>query len=179
MKNEKVLILGKSGSGKDFLLRNLIKKGLKGCVKYTTRPKREFEENGSSYNFVNESKFLELINNGEFLAYDKFEVTPKYSERQTWYYGITNEDFRNSQVFIITPSEFNKISKEDRKNCFVVYLDISKEIRESRLNNRNDSNDSIKRRIEADEMDFQNFTDYDLKVSDPDFNADDVYDLME
>ena len=40
VKNEKVIILGKSGSGKDYLMRKLVERGLKGCLKWTTRPQR-------------------------------------------------------------------------------------------------------------------------------------------
>ena len=42
-------------------------------------------------------------------------------------------------------------------------------------------NYSIKRRMDSDEIDFKEFSksgDYDLRVTDPDFNADDVRALM-
>ena len=39
-------------------------------------------------------------------------------------------------------------------------------------------NDSIRRRLDADDVDFEYFTDYDLKITDPEFDADGVYDLM-
>ncbi len=79
----------------------------------------------------------------------------------------------------MTPGEFKNITTEQRKNCFVVYLDIDRSVRESRLFKREDKNDSIKRRLDADELDFQSFTDYDLKIRDHEFTADDVYDLMD
>ena len=44
---------------------------------------------------------------------------------------------------------------------------------------RQDKNDSIKRRLDADEIDFQDFKDYDLKITDPEFTADDVYSFMD
>ena len=66
-----------------------------------------------------------------------------------------------------------------RKSCFVVYLDIDRNIRESRLLGRQDKNDSITRRLDADDVDFQDYKDYDLKITDPEFSADDVYDLMD
>jgi hypothetical protein len=118
-------------------------------------------------------------NENKFLSYQTFNVTPEDRNPEVWYYGITNEEFEKSQVIIMTPGEFNDISPEQRKDCFVVYLDIDRGVRESRLSNREDKNDSIKRRLDADEIDFQNFNDYDLKITDPDFNADDIYDLMD
>lgn len=178
-KKEKLIILGKSGSGKDFLMRKLVEKGLKGCLKMTTRPKRKNETQGITYNFVNDSQFIELIKENKFLTYQTFNVTPENKDHETWYYGITIEEFNESQVFIMTPGEFTNLTPEMRKGCFVVYLDIDRNIRESRLFKREDKNDSIKRRLDADELDFEKFTDYDLKITDPEFTADDVYDLMD
>ena len=108
-------------------------------------------------------EFNEDINENNFLSYQKFEVTPDGKESQTWYYGITQHEFENSQVLIMTPGEFNEITAEQRKGCFVVYLDIDRSVRESRLFRRDDKNDSIKRRLDADEIDFSDFNDYDLK----------------
>jgi guanylate kinase len=79
----------------------------------------------------------------------------------------------------MTPGEFENINAEVRKGCFVVYLDIDRSIRESRLFKRQDKNDSITRRLDADEIDFKDFKDYDLRITDPEFTADDVYDLMD
>jgi len=179
-KSEKIIILGKSGSGKDHLMRKLSEKGLKSCLKWTTRPPRKFEKQGETYNFVNDSLFLESINKNQFISYQSFKVTPEGSSEEIWYYGITNEEFTNSQIFIMTPGEYKllNLSDEQRKSCFVVYLDIDRKVRESRLHNREDKNDSIKRRLDADDIDFMNLRDYDLKITDPEFTADDVYNLM-
>ena len=178
-KNEKLIILGQSGSGKDFLMRNIVKKDLIGCLKMTTRPQRKHEIQWVTYNFVADWTFKEKIDNDEFLCYQTFNVTPEDREPETWYYGITKEEFERAQVFIMTPGEFKCIDPETRKNCFVVYLDIDRDIREDRILKRADKNDSVKRRLDADEEDFKDFGDYDLRVTDPDFTADDVYDLMD
>jgi guanylate kinase len=178
-KHENLLVLGQSGSGKDFLVRNIVKKDLIGCVKMTTRPQRKYEIQGVTYDFVTDSLFKEKIENEEFLCYQTFNVTPEGRDPETWYYGITKEEFERAQVFIMTPGEFDCIDAETRKNCFVVYLDIDREIRESRILRRNDKNDSVQRRLDADEEDFKGFGDYDLRVTDPDFTAEDVYDLMD
>jgi guanylate kinase len=178
-KKEKCLVVGKSGAGKDFLLRNLIKKGLIGCLKMTTRPQRKYETQGVTYDFVTDTSFKEKIENDEMLCYQTFNVTPEGKDPETWYYGITKTEFERAQVFIMTPGEFVCIDTETRKNCFVVYLDIDREIREDRISGRNDKNDSVQRRLDADEEDFKGFGDYDLRVTDPDFTAEDVYDLMD
>lgn len=178
-KKEKCIIIGPSGSGKDFLLRKLVEKGLNPCLKWTTRPSRRFEKQGITYNFVSESKFTQSISQNDFLCYQQFQVTPEGKGPEIWYYGITQEEFEKSQVMIMTPGEFKNITPDQRKGCFVVYLDIDRGVRESRLFKREDKNDSIKRRLDADEEDFKDFSDYDLKVRDPEFTAEDVYDLMD
>lgn len=178
-KKEKTIIIGCSGSGKDFLMRKLIDRGLSPCIKWTTRPKRKFETQGVDYNYVGIDKFIDNISEKKFISYQEFEIhNEDKTNSEIWYYGITKEDFESSQVIIMTPGEFSNIDKESRKSCFVVYLDISRDIRESRLNNRKDINDSIKRRLDSDDIDFKDFNDYDLRITDPEFSSDDVYDLI-
>jgi len=177
-KSEKLIILGKSGSGKDYLMRKLIEEGLKGCLKMTTRPMRVNEVQNITYNFVDFEIFREKINNNDLICYQKFEVTPLDKSPEIWYYGITKEEFNSSQVFIMTPGDLSQVDPETRKKCFVVYLDIDREIREKRITKRNDNNDSIMRRLDADDIDFRNFKDYDLKITDPEFEVETIVSLM-
>ncbi len=178
-KKEKLLLLGKSGSGKDYLLRKLTEKGLKPGLKWTTRPARKYETPDVTYKFVSEERFKNLISEKRFLCYQTFLVTPEGKEHENWYYGLTLEEFDNSQVFIMTPGEFSTLSQDQRKGCFVVYLDIDRKTRKQRIQGRGDKNDSVERRLDADEIDFKDFSDYDLRVTDPEFEADDIYSLME
>jgi guanylate kinase len=178
-KKEKCIILGPSGSGKDFLLRQLVEMGLRPLVKYTTRPPRKLEKNKVDYYFIDDKTFKDSIDKGEFITYQSFNVTPVGRDPEVWYYGIKQEDFDICQVVILTPFEWEQLPKEDRKKLFVVLLDIPQNIRESRIANRNDDNDSVRRRIEADRIDFEGFKDYDLCIRDYEFEAKMVYDLME
>lgn len=173
LKHEKIVLTGKSGSGKDHLLRGLIKKDLKYSPKFTTRPKRELETEGVEYNFITNDKFTELSSSDEIKVFQTFIIND-----DTWYYGITKENFDNNKLFIMTPFEISQLSEEDLKGCFLVYLDIDIDIRRRRISNRNDNNDSIERRLTADEIDFKDFKNYDLKITDPEFESDWVYDLM-
>lgn len=170
-KKEKLILIGKSGSGKDWYLRHLVDLGLEPSRKTTTRPKRINESD--EYRFVSESEFKDSL--GDFLVYQSFTN----SHGDVWYYGILKEEFEKGQVFIMTPGELSSVSEEIRKNMFVVYLDIEREVREERLFKRDDKNDSITRRIEADEIDFSNFGDYDLKITDPEFDVELILSLMD
>ena len=70
------------------------------------------------------------------------------------------------------------MEEEELKGFFVVYLDIYIETRKKRLIKRNDNNDSIERRLQSDAEDFEDFDYYDLKITDPEFEAEAIYDLM-
>jgi guanylate kinase len=173
MKTEKLIICGPSGSGKDFLQRELVKKGLKFNPKITTRPKRKFEIEGQDYFFINNSEFHKMKELGEIFTYQSFKIVD-----QIWHYAISTDNFNTNQLFIMTPHEINQISKEVRKNCFVVYLDIDRQIRKARVCRREDMNDSVERRFAADDIDFEGFSDYDMKVTDSEFDVELIYDLM-
>jgi len=179
LKREKCIIVGKSGSGKDFIMRKLVERGLTPSLKWTTRPARKREIQGITYNFVTESSFQSSIENNEFLFWESFNVTPNGKDSETWFYGTTNEEFEKASVFIMTPKELTSLSPEQRKECFVVYLDIDRSVRESRLLKRKDNNDSIMRRLDADEKDFTGFNDFDLKIRDPEFTVEDIFSLMD
>jgi guanylate kinase len=168
MKNQKkIIITGFTASGKDYLADYLTKKGFKKSTSYTTRPIRINEVDGDVYNFISVEKFQEMISNDEFYEYEEFLTQ--------WYYGSTKKDWNDSNLFIKTAGGIDQIKKEDRENCFIVYLDTSEEIILERLAERNDSNDSIQRRISTDREDYSNFTDYDVKISDDNFNPEDIY----
>jgi guanylate kinase len=174
MKNEKLIVVGKSGSGKDWLIRQLAKEGLTTSIKVTTRPRRLHEIEGKTYHFKSLDEFNSLLESNQFIVNQDFFNDKK----ELWKYGVLKEDFNNAQAFIMTPGEISQIDSETRKGCFVVYLDIDRRIREGRILGRNDNNDSVNRRLDADEIDFKYFKDYDLKITDPEFEVDMVISLM-
>ena len=172
-KNEKIIILGQSGSGKDYLRKELIKLGLRYSPKFTTRPKREGEINGQDYDYIDYNLYCELHKEGKIKTTQSFIIN-----NVNWYYGITKENWDNNQIFIMTPYELDQINSEELKGCFVVYLNIDLETRRSRIMERKDYNDSIERRLMADAEDFKNFKKYDLSITDSEFEAEWIYDLM-
>jgi guanylate kinase len=152
---ERLILVGKGASGKDYARKILENSGFVYCVSHTTRPPREGEIDGVDYHFIMDhemegSVFYEsVIFNG-------------------WFYGTSMYEFNNSNLFIMTPSGVSKLKPEDRKNSFIVYFDIDEDVRKSRLLKRRDA-DIVNRRLQADEDDFRNFVDFDYKITDPDF----------
>lgn len=171
---KKLIIIGPSGSGKDYLVNKLNESGLKSAIKCTTRPMRVGEKSGITYNYLTDNEFKESIEKDEFITYESFEITSKFDKKETWHYGIKYSEFESSEVLIMTPSEFKSLNESIRKKLFVVFLDINREIRKTRLEKRNDSNDSIDRRLSADDIDFNINIDYDLKVTNPKFSEKDI-----
>lgn len=169
--SEKLIICGQGGSGKDYLLDQLKKRGFKTSVKTTTRPKRITETEGIDYLFKNREEFI----NSDMIVREKF-----YNHLgDEWLYGIETNQFDKGEAFIMTPGEIEQLPKEVRKNCFVVFLNIDESVRRNRLSKRKDYNDSSERRLKADKLDFENFTDYDMSIQDPEFSVDDIISLME
>jgi guanylate kinase len=163
MKSNKsrIILCGKAASGKDHLRKTLEGRGFRYGVSYTTRPPRKGEIDGKDYFFLEENEFQTLVEQGFFYEHVTFNG---------WYYGTSKEQwFVNDDVFIMTPTGISKLHAADRKSSFIIYIDIPTEIRRERLMERNDNSDSIERRLEADDRDFENFTDYDIKITDHNF----------
>jgi guanylate kinase len=159
-KHRRIVLVGKAASGKDHLRKKIESRGFKYAVSYTTRPQREGEVHGKDYYFISEDEAKVLIESGFFYEYVIFNG---------WIYGTSVTQFFSDDLFIMTPKGIHEIKPEDRLESFVIYLDIPSNVRIKRLNKRHMPGDSVKRRIEADELDFSDFTDYDLKITNSDF----------
>lgn len=166
---KRIVIVGKGGSGKDHLRKELEKIGFRYCVSHTTRPPRDGEIDGEDYYFISRDSAAH-----EFAAKGKFYEYVIFNE---WVYGTSIDEFSKSNLFIMTPSGLSKMKEIDREESVVVYLDINEDIRRERLSKRNDV-DKIERRLEADREDFRSFTDFDYAITDPFFSANDpIFDL--
>ena len=162
--SRKIIITGKGGSGKDYLVKLLKGKGLTYSVSHTSRPPREGELNGLDYYFVTYDEAIKMANKGEFYEYVEFNK---------WFYGTSLNEFNRANLFIMTPSGIAKLKPDDRKNSFIIFIDIDENILRERLSGRNDE-DKAERRIDADREDFKNFSDFDCIITNPNFTIDEV-----
>jgi guanylate kinase len=161
--NKRIILVGKAGSGKDFMRKKLESRNFKYAVSYTTRPPRDGEVKGKDYFFISEEEARYMIDNYEFFEYVMFNG---------WLYGTTLKQWSQADgddVFIMTPTGLSHVSEEDRKDCLVIYVDIHIDMRRARLVRRDMPGDSIERRIQADEDDFYKFTNFDIRITNPDF----------
>jgi guanylate kinase len=169
MEKRRVILVGKGGSGKDHARKELEDLGFRYCISHTTRPPRIGEVEGKDYYYISRDAAAH-----HYIANDLFY---EYVIFNDWVYGTSKEEFMKANLFIMTPTGISKIKPEDRDESFIIYLDIPLEIRKDRLSKRGDA-DNVIRRIDADEKDFNDFSDYDLVVTDPLFNIKDVWEIV-
>ena len=168
----KIILVGHGGSGKDHLGKHLIEQGFKKNVAYTTRPKREGEENGKDYFFITSDEFIQKIDENYWHEYNCF------IPEKNWYYGSSKPQYDKCTLFIKEPHGVSLLSDEEREECLVVYINIDEDIRRERMSIRKKNADSIERRIEGDRKDFVDFTNFDIEVNDPEFNVNEVYEII-
>lgn len=157
-------ICGKSGSGKDTLIR-MIKdrnKEIYRMVKASDRPPRKYEKNGQDYWYFTKEDFKEAERTGSFITVQSFKV----ANGETWDYGIFQNDIEECLdsdclcLITLTPYEvealYKKLNKNQLDRLYILYLNITDDIRRKRLLERGDDIAEINRRIDADNADFDN-----------------------
>lgn len=164
MTNKYYIIAGKAASGKDFLQKKMKDLGYRAMKQYTTRPVRD-SERGDEYYFKTISEYKKL--EGSFFSSNFYAIG---------WYGISIYELIGSDVAILSPANIKDLFEKYphiRKFFDVVYIDTPIEVRRERLAKRYSSkvDDDNERRIKTDEIDFQDFNDWDIKLcSEDDIN---------
>ena len=165
---KRIVLAGHAASGKDHARKSLEELGLTYGISYTSRMPREGEVNGVDYNFLTRNQFQRQSHANFWYEYVEFNG---------WYYGTSNEQFLGgNEIFIMTPHGISLIKPEDRKETLVIFFNVPEDIREDRLQDRGDTADSNERRMKADSNDFSQYTDWDVQISDPNFNLKELID---
>jgi guanylate kinase len=150
MKPKIYILMGEAGSGKDFLLRNLIQQYpdlFNEIISYTTRPKRENEIDGISYHFITKN---------EFLSMNMMEATIF----NDWYYGIGLNCLVSDKInlAVLNPAGVRTFVSNSQVDTTVfrimTTLPKTRIIRQLSRENFPDI-DEIFRRYKADEEDFK------------------------
>ena len=157
-------IMGKSGSGKDTIFKEIIKDNslnLKKIVGYTTRPKRVEENDSLEYNFIDDDMINKFIQKNKVIELRKYDTV-----NGIWYYGTMDDGQinlqTNSYIVISTLESYSSFKKYfGSNNVIPLYIDVDDGIRLQRILNREMSEDSpnykeICRRFIADSEDFSN-----------------------
>lgn len=148
-----LIILGKTASGKDTIVNELVSKhGFKKLVTYTTRPKRKKEIPEATYHYISEQEFLEKAQQGFFAEYKVYKT-----EEGIWYYGSAIQDYTNTDekcVIILTPSGLKDILKL-KIEFSSIYLYANNLTIKERLVKRGDKKEEAERRLKQDNIDFK------------------------
>ena len=152
-----LILCGKSGSGKDTILKRLVKRGFTPIVSLTSRPIRDGETNGVEYNFVSRELFESLIRDKKLIEYRTYE-TLVGGEPDTWYYGLEKTDVDLSKDYVVILDINGAKSFMDyygRENCYCSYVMVSDAVRTERAMMRGSFDETEwRRRMKADEEDF-------------------------
>ena len=152
------IFIGKSASGKDFLLKKLVAEGnFQNLVTFTTRPMREGEVDGIDYHFVTEKEFKVLEKAGKFLETRKYNTLVN-GKPDVWYYGSPVIDIANNNYAIIldvqgTRDYIDYFSDERQLNLInITYVCASKAVRTARAQRRGgfDASEWARRLIDDD-----------------------------
>ncbi len=154
-------VMGKSASGKDTIYSRLYDEcaKLKKIVLYTTRPKRDGEEDGVTYHFIKKEQILEFEKSGKLI--EKRIYDTMYGE---WIYATVDDgniklDSRNYLIIGTLESYLKVRDYYGFDNVCPIYIDLNDGIRLQRALNRENMQetpryDEMCRRYLADERDF-------------------------
>lgn len=151
-----ILVIGRSGAGKDTLVRaatEVLKDNYKivSVPSYTDRPIHVMETNGVEHTFLTAEQFDELLNRETIFAYTKIGDTGyRYCSTVEMLERLDGDTI----FYIIDPNGYYYCSKfKDKFNIKVVYVKADEAIRGHRANKRNgDSSIWQKRNADEDEQ---------------------------
>lgn len=153
-------LIGKSGSGKDTIYREILRQadvGLVPVIPYTTRPKRTDEVEGLNYHFVTEEQLEQFRQQGRVM-----ECRQYHTVQGIWSYFTLQFDLeKDSDYILITTLEGvdNIVRQYGSQMVHVVYLYIGDKERLIRCIQResqqkNPNYTEVCRRFIADQQDF-------------------------
>ena len=148
-----IVLIGKSASGKDTILNELVKNGYKKLITYTTRPMRSGEVQNKTYHFISEEEFKNKAENGFFAEWKSY-----ITNDGIWYYGSAKEDYEMAEdktIIILTPDGYRDVIESLEYRPKSIYIYANNATIKERLHKRGDDKDEAARRIKHDNDDFR------------------------
>lgn len=152
---KRLILVGPSAAGKNFIREQFVKKGFKADCSYTSREPREGEVDGVDYKFIGTPRFMEMIAGRKF--YEWVEYNGKF-------YGTGLEEWNTCDIFIMESDGIGHLEEQDRKQSLVIYINTPLPTRVQRMKERGWNNDKVYERIVVDQKKFKDFKDYDLEI---------------
>ena len=155
--NKRIILVGPSAAGKNYLRNIFADKGFTHDVSYTSREKRPGEIEGEDYHFIPREEFERKIKDGEFYEWTEYKGN---------LYGTGLKEWNERDIFIMESVGVSKIHPEDRKKCFVIYLNPPHDSRIKRMAiEREWKWEEIARRLDFDQKCFNEFKDFDIEIT--------------
>lgn len=153
-----IALFGKSASGKDTIQKAIIKyfpTMTHSIISCTTRPKRDYEEEGKDYYFLTTAQFAEKVLDGSMLEATEFN---------DWFYGAPIEALQEDKVNIgvFNPAGIEALLADTRIEVLPIFIVASDKTRLLRSLNREAAPDcaEICRRYFTDDKDFSDIPYY-------------------
>lgn len=151
MSNTKlVMLIGKSGSGKDSIKKELIKNPIfHNIINTTTREKRD-NETSVAYHFISYDAFAQKLLADEFLTAATYNGWGYATEKKELV-----EDKINIGVFNLQDLEILKSQKDIQIKIFIIDCDKKERLLRQLYREKEPNVDEIVRRYQEDEKDFK------------------------
>lgn len=144
-----LILIGKSGSGKDTIAKELQGRGWNRIVTDTTRKPRSYENDGIDYNFISEEKFSERSSINYYIEMQEYIMADGNHVK----YGTPNCTCGEKDFVIMSPRSFREI--RNKVQSFAIYLYANDSTIKDRLFKRGDNKDEVLRRMTKDSEDFK------------------------
>ena len=166
-----IVLSSPSGAGKTSLSRRLLEKNknLFLSISFTTRPPRPLEVNESDYFFVDDKKFIDMLNKDEFLehakVFDFYYGTPKKPVMNALKSGkdiLFDIDWQGTQQLM------NSV-QDDLVKIFVL-PPSAKELEKRLLKRKQDTDETVKNRMSKASDEISHYAEYDYIIINKDFD---------
>ncbi|MFQ6674250.1 MAG: guanylate kinase, partial [Fidelibacterota bacterium] len=177
-----MVISAPSGAGKTTICRELQKRrpGWKFSVSCTTRPKRDYENNGYDYEFVSEEEFHRRVNAHELVEHEEVHGYHYGTPRAAIEWALRNRDVLLLEVDVKGGISIKRAYPENSVTIFV--RPPSLEELKQRLKGRgSDSEERIEKRLQRMDMEmaYEDQYDYSILNEDLDRTVEEVLAILE
>ena len=152
-----ILVIGRSGSGKDTLVRNAQKYFKAASIpSYTDRPMRPTETQGVEHTFISKEEFDELLKRDDIFAYTQIgETGYRYCTTVEMLKKIKSKTL----FYIIDPNGYWYCHSKFRDdfNMKTIYVSAREDFRQARANVRNGDEEAWKKRTGDENDQFSKF----------------------
>ena len=141
-----ICLIGKSGSGKNYIANKLERKGFTSVKSYTTRPIREDDPNDiNTHIFISPDRVVDYKD--DIVADTDFNGN---------YYFATRQQLNNADVYILDKAGLKQLYKNYHdRDILAFYIDCDSSICAERMSKRGDTDEAIMSRLQHDAKAFE------------------------